>query len=277
MRMKVGFIGLGSMGRPMAERIQSQGHELTVWARREATLEPFADIATVVSSPAEMGKVVDVVGVCVFDAKGVDEVVFGPDGLVETLKPGSVILMHSTVAPLEVQQLADKATERGLRLLDAPVSGGQPQALIGRLTIMVGGEASTIEAVSEVLAAMSDHVVHLGGIGAGSRAKLVNNTMFSAQIQLADYAMIAGQSLGIDPDGLADVLLRSSSACVASGLRMRAGSMAGVTATQADLPLSKDVKLMHGLLGDAPGHELVDIASEFVTTMKAVRAAAESS
>jgi 3-hydroxyisobutyrate dehydrogenase-like beta-hydroxyacid dehydrogenase len=275
--MKVGFIGLGSMGQPMAERIQSQGHELTVWGRRAATVEPFAGIATIASSPAEMGRVVDTVGVCVFDAKGVDEVVFGPDGLAETLRPGSVIMMHSTVSPDEVQELADKANDRGLRLLDAPVSGGQPQASIGKLTIMVGGEETTLEAVAEVLAAMSDHVVHLGGIGAGSRAKLVNNTMFSAQIQLADYAMTAGQSLGIDPVGLADVLLRSSSACVASGLRLRAGSMAGVTQTQADVTLSKDVKLMAGILGDAPGNELVDIASRFVATMQAVRAESEAS
>jgi 3-hydroxyisobutyrate dehydrogenase-like beta-hydroxyacid dehydrogenase len=273
--MKVGFIGLGSMGRPMAERIQSEGHELTLWARREASLEPFANTAaTVVATPAEMGRVVDVVGICVFDAKGVEEVLFGPDGLAETLKPGSVILMHSTVAPSEVQELAEKAAAAGLRLLDAPVSGGQPKASIGKLTIMVGGDAETLEAASAVLAAMSDHVVHLGAVGAGSRAKLVNNTLFSAQIQLADYAMTAGESLEIDPVGLADVLLRSSSSCVASALRLRAGSMAGVVASQADLTLTKDVHLMDGILGEAPGSELVEIATRFVTAMQAARAAA---
>jgi 3-hydroxyisobutyrate dehydrogenase-like beta-hydroxyacid dehydrogenase len=220
-----------------------------------------------------MGRLVDAVGICVFDARGVDEVLFGPDGLAETLKPRSVIMMHSTVAPHEVQELAEKATARGLRLLDAPVSGGQPQASIGKLTIMVGGESETLEAVSDVLAAMSDHVVHLGAVGAGSRAKLVNNTLFSAQIQLADYAMTAGRSLGIDPAGLADVLMRSSSSCVASALRLRAGSMEGVAETQADITLTKDVNLMDGILGDAPGKELVEIATRFVTAMQAVRAA----
>ena len=132
--------------------------------------------------------------------------------------------------------------------------------------------ADALAAVSDVLGAMSDHVVHLGEVGAGSRAKLVNNTLFSAQVQLADYAMLAGQSLGIDPTGLADVLMRSSSSCLASALRLRAGSMTGVSATQADLTLTKDVTLMTGILGDAPGHELVEIAARFVTTMQQLRA-----
>lgn len=101
--MKVGFIGLGSMGLPMAQRIQSEGHELTVFARRPSSLDPFAGTdVSVAATPAEMGAAVDAVGICVFDAAGVSEVMFGPEGLVETLTSGSVVLVHSTVSPTVV-------------------------------------------------------------------------------------------------------------------------------------------------------------------------------
>jgi 3-hydroxyisobutyrate dehydrogenase-like beta-hydroxyacid dehydrogenase len=273
--MKVGFIGIGSMGLPMAQRIQSQGHDLVLYARRAASLEPFeGTAATVVATPAEMGAVVDSVGICVFDAAGVDEVVFGEEGLAETMKPGTVIMMHSTVASDEIQALAAKAEALGFRMLDAPVSGGQPQAEIGKLTVMVGGDPAALADVADVLATFSDHVVHLGGIGAGSRAKLVNNTMLAAQIALADDAMAAGAALGLDAQGLADVLLKSSSAGTASQIRMRLGSLADVLGSSIDLTLSKDVKLMSGVLGDAPGKELVEGGQRFVGKLAAARAAA---
>ena len=267
--MKVGFIGIGSMGRPMAERIQSEGHDLVLWARRPESLEPFAGTAaTVVGSPAEMGAVVDSVGICVFDARGVDEVVFGANGLAETMKPGTVIMMHSTVASDEVQALAAKAAERGFRMLDAPVSGGEPQALAGKLTVMIGGDPQALADVADVLATFSDHVVHLGDVGAGSRAKLINNTMLAAQIALADDAMTAGESLGIDAAGLADVLLKSSSSGTASQIRMRVPSLTPLVGSTVDLTLSKDVTLMAGVLGENPGKELVDVGQRFVQKMK---------
>lgn len=268
--MKVGFIGIGSMGLPMAQRIQSCGHDLVLWARREASLAPFTGTnATVVASPAEMGAIVDCVGICVFDAQGVDEVLFGAYGVAETLRPGSVIMMHSTVSSDEVQELAGKSAARGLRMLDAPVSGGQSQASIGKLTVMVGGEQSALADVAPVLASFSDHVVHLGPVGAGSKAKLINNTLFSAQIVLADYAMTAGSSMGLDLDGLTDVLMRSSSACVGSSIRLSTGSLAGIWARPAGAALVKDIKLTREVLGKAPGQELLEIADRFVVAMEA--------
>ncbi len=274
--MKVGFIGVGSMGSPMAQRIQSEGHDLVLWARREASLAPFAGTnATVVASPAEMGTMVDCVGICVFDADGVADVLFGAGGLAETLRPGAVVMVHSTVSPGEVQALAERADTHGLRLLDAPVSGGEPKASTGRLTVMVGGEPDTLRDVASVLATFSDHVVHLGPIGAGSKAKLVNNTLFSAQVVLTDYAMAAGTSMGIDADGLKEVLLRSSSACIGSAMRLRAGSLAALMNTPGDAPLVKDVRLTRQVLGDAPGRELVDVAERFVEAMTAARADSE--
>jgi 3-hydroxyisobutyrate dehydrogenase-like beta-hydroxyacid dehydrogenase len=178
------------------------------------------------------------------------------------------VLVHSTASPAQIQKIAGKAADHGLRVLDAPVSGGAPRALGGELTILVGGDAAALAGVSGVLASLSSHVVRLGGIGAGSAAKLINNTMFAAQITLADGAMRAGESLGVDPVGLAAVLLSSSSACVASGVRLRAGSMAAIVGTPSGGTLVKDVELMTTLLGDAPGNELITAAQRFVTAMR---------
>jgi len=118
--MKVGFIGLGDMGLPMAQRIQSQGHDLVLWARREASLALFSGTgATVTASPAGLGRLVDCVGICVFGARDVEDVLFGAHGVAETLRPGAVIMMHSTVSAGEAQALAGKSAARWLRLLDA--------------------------------------------------------------------------------------------------------------------------------------------------------------
>lgn len=272
--MRVGFIGLGSMGLPMAHRIRSEGHSLTVYARRPASLKSFVgEDVTIAATPAEMGAAVEAVGICVFDAAGVREVMFGPQGLAETLRSGSVVLVHSTVSAEEIREIAKDAAAYGIRILDAPVSGGSPRAEVGELTIMVGGDVEALANVADLLSSLSNHVIHLGDVGTGSIAKLINNTMFSAQIALADDAMRAGESLGIDPAGLADVLLTSSSTCIASGLRLRAGSMAGILGTPAELTLAKDVKLMEDVLGGAPGKDLVDTAQRFVTALAAARAA----
>jgi 3-hydroxyisobutyrate dehydrogenase-like beta-hydroxyacid dehydrogenase len=272
--VRVGFIGLGSMGLPMAQRIRSEGHSLTVYARRPASLEPFVGKnVTMAATPAEMGAAVDSVGICVFDAAGVNEVMFGPQGLTETLTPGSVVLVHSTVSAEDIRKIAEHAADHGIRVLDAPVSGGSPRAEVGELTIMVGGDVDALAAVAGLLSSLSNHVIHLGDVGTGSIAKLINNTMFSAQIALADDAMRAGESLAIDPVGLADVLLTSSSACVASSVRVRAGSMAGIVGTPAELTLAKDVKLMADVLGGAAGKDLVDTAQRFVAALATARAA----
>ncbi|KPI00424.1 3-hydroxyisobutyrate dehydrogenase [Actinobacteria bacterium OK074] len=267
--MKVGFIGLGDMGLPMARRILAQGHELTLYARRQASLEPFADAeVTVAATPAGMSAATEAVGVCVFDAAGVEEVVLGPEGLVHALKPGTVVLVHSTVSPPQIRRIAERAAEYGLRVLDAPVSGGSARALAGELTIMVGGAAEALADVTDLLASLSHHVVHLGGVGAGSHAKLINNTLFTAQIALADEALRAGESLGVDPTALAAVLTTGSSACVASGVRLRVDSLADLTGSTAAVTLTKDVELMTGLLGDAPGNGLVEVARRFVAGVR---------
>jgi 3-hydroxyisobutyrate dehydrogenase-like beta-hydroxyacid dehydrogenase len=252
----------------MAQRILAQGHDLTLYARRPASLEPFKGSAAVsAASPADMGPSLDAVGICVFDAAGVIEVMFGRDGLIHGLDPGTIVLIHSTVSPEQIREIADRASVAGLRVLDAPVSGSGARALAGELTIMVGGDAETLAVVHSLLAAVSNHIVHVGGIGAGSQAKLINNTLFSAQIALTDAAMRAGESLGVDPVGLAEILRTSSSACVASGVRLRA-TYVEMAASGNYVTLVKDVALMATTLGDAPGSDLVEIAQRFVGGME---------
>jgi 3-hydroxyisobutyrate dehydrogenase-like beta-hydroxyacid dehydrogenase len=265
--VKVGFIGLGSMGLGMAQGILAHGHDVTLYARREASLAPFAAAeVTVAATPAAMGQSLDAVGICVYDAAGVDEVMFGSDGLIHGLRPGAIVLVHSTVSPPQIRQIAERASVAGLRVLDAPVSGGGAQALVGELTIMVGGEAETLADARPLLRAVSNHVVHLGGIGAGSQAKLINNTLFSAQIALTDAALRAGASLGVEPHGLAEILSTSSAACVASSVRLRA-TYAEMAASGNYVSLLKDVALMATTLGSAPGSDLVEIAQRFVKGM----------
>jgi 3-hydroxyisobutyrate dehydrogenase-like beta-hydroxyacid dehydrogenase len=267
--MRVGFIGLGSMGLPMAQRIQDEGHDLVVWARRSASLTPFADTkAVVAASPADLGAQVETVGLCVFDAADVDHVLFGPDGIAETLAAGSVVMVHSTVAPVEAVELAAKIRAAGFRMVEAPVSGGSGRARAGQLTIMVGGDAESIRTVSSVLDAVSSHVVHLGDVGSAARAKLINNTLFTAQVVLADWALALGETLGLSPAELKETLSSSRSACVASQRRFQEESLAGIAGSVTDHALMKDIALLARELGPERSSELLKITEPFAVAMR---------
>ncbi|MGB8389174.1 NAD(P)-dependent oxidoreductase, partial [Mycobacterium sp.] len=140
--MKVGFIGLGSQGAPMARRIIDGGYPTTLWARSPATLEPFADTpATVAESPAELGAASDLACLCVVGDADIDEITCGERGLLTAMKPGSIIAVHSTVHPNTCRELAKNAGAYGVSVIDAPVSGGGPAAAEGRLLVMAGGDA----------------------------------------------------------------------------------------------------------------------------------------
>ena len=139
----VGFIGLGSQGGPMARRIIEAGYPVTLWARRPGTLEPFADTAAkTAGSPAELAAASDLVCVCVRDDADTEEVV---DAVLGGLAAGGVIAVHSTVHPDTCRRLAERAQARGVRLIDAPVSGGAPAAEAGRLLVMAGGDEETVD------------------------------------------------------------------------------------------------------------------------------------
>ena len=209
--MQVGFIGLGSQGGPMARRIIEGGFPMTLWARRPPTLEPFADTsAKIARSPAELAAASDLVCLCVVGDADIEEIINGKHGLLAGLKPGSVIAVHSTVHPNTCRALAKRAGGRRVSVLDAPVSGGGPAAAQGRLLVMVGGDTDAVERCRPVFETYADPVVHLGELGTGQTAKLLNNLLFTANLGTAVTALSLAQSLGIAPERLTEVVSRGS-------------------------------------------------------------------
>ena len=225
-RLRVGFIGLGSQGGPMARRIIGAGYQVTLWARRPATLEPFADTAAkAAGSPAELAAASDLVCVCVVSDADVEEVLTGEHGVLAGLAAGGVVAVHSTVHPDTCRRLAGQAAAAGARLVDAPVSGGAPAAAAGKLLVMAGGDAETVEYCRPVFAAYADPVVHLGPVGSGQLTKLLNNLLFTAHLGTAAGVLELGQGLGIDPGRLADVICHGSGSSFALERITAAGGM----------------------------------------------------
>ncbi|MBW8482695.1 NAD(P)-dependent oxidoreductase [Actinomadura parmotrematis] len=270
--MRVGFIGLGSQGGPMARRIVEAGHPTTLWARRPATLEAFAGTAAAVAaSPAELGAASDIVCVCVVDDAGVEEVVSGPDGVLDGLAEGGTVIVHSTVHPDTPRRLAERGAARGVSVLDAPVSGGGPAAEQGRLLVMVGGDADVLERCRPVLAAHADPIVHLGPLGAGQVAKLLNNVLFTANLGAAAGTVALGRELGVDAARLAEVIAHGSGASFALDRVSAAGGTLDRIAAHAGALLRKDVGLIASLAGPAakaPGG-VVGAATDILALMDA--------
>jgi 3-hydroxyisobutyrate dehydrogenase-like beta-hydroxyacid dehydrogenase len=254
----VGFIGLGSQGAPMARRIDAAGYPLLLWARRPEALVPFGDThAELVSSIAELGARAEQVGVCVVDDAGVRDVV---GALLPHMRAGSRIAIHSTIHPETCRALARQAAERHIALIDAPVSGGAPAATAGTLTVMIGGEAAAVAAALPVFQTFGSTLAHLGGVGAGQLAKLVNNSLMAANMALADAALHAGATLGLDPAALSALVQVSSGRSYAFDVRARLPNI-GLFAHGAKL-LAKDVGLLAALLKDDPGCAVLRDAAE---------------
>ena len=239
---RVGFIGLGSQGGPMARRIIEAGYPVTLWARRPATLEPFADTnAKTSGSPAELAAASDLVCVCVRDDADTEEVV---EAVLGGLAPGGVIAVHSTVHPDTCRRLAERAQAGGVRLIDAPVSGGAPAAEAGRLLVMVGGDEETVEFCRPVFGSFGDPIVHLGPVGAGQVTKLLNNAAFTAHLGVAVSLLALGRSLGVDQLRLADVISHGSGNSFALERVASAGGTLARIGEHAGHLLRKDVQLI---------------------------------
>ena len=239
---RVGFIGLGSQGGPMARRIIEAGYPVTLWARRPATLEPFADTnAKTAGSPAELAAASDLVCVCVRDDADTEEVV---DAVLGGLAAGGVIAVHSTVHPDTCRRLAERAQAGGVRLIDAPVSGGAPAAEAGRLLVMTGGEEEAVEFCRPVFGNYGDPIVHLGPVGAGQVTKLLNNAAFTAHLGVAVSLLALGQSLGVDQRRLADVISHGSGNSFALERVASAGGTLARIGAHAGHLLRKDVQLI---------------------------------
>jgi len=245
---RIGFIGLGSQGGPMAERIVAAGLPLTVWARRPEALESYvAKGATAVASVAELGALCDQVGICVVNDADVLQIC---DQLIPAMKAGSRIAIHSTVLPETCAELERRCAERGIGLVDAPVSGGSPAAEAGTLTVMCGGDPGVFEACKPVFETFGKLIVRLGEVGAGQRAKIVNNALLAANMGLAQAALSAGEAMGIGRAALAELVKASSGRSFGFEVFARLPSPAAF-AHGAPL-LVKDVGLLEAIL---PGHE----------------------
>ena len=255
--MRVEFIGLGSQGGPMARAIVDGGYETTLWARRPASLEPFADTAAkLAGSPAELGATSDLVCLCVVADADVEEVLDGDSGVLAGMADGGIIAIHSTVHPDTCRRLAGRAAAKGVSLIDAPVSGGAPAVAEKRLLVMVGGDPEIVERCRPVFETYANPVVRLGGLGSGQVAKLLNNLLFTANLASAKTTLELGEVLGVSATSLAAVLTRGSANSSALNSIATTGGSLDVVAQIAGALLRKDVRLVVDIAdkgGASPG------------------------
>lgn len=199
MKEKIGFIGLGIMGSGMARNLLQAGFDLTVWNRTAVRMEPLVvEGAGAADSPADLAAQCDVLVVCVSDTPDVEEVLFGPQGTVEGIRDGALVIDCSTISPIRTQAFARKLAEKGAHMLDAPVSGGSEGAARGTLAIMVGGEAEQFQRAMPVLEAMGQAITHVGGHGAGQVVKLVNQILVVNSMLALGEAFLFAQAGGLD-------------------------------------------------------------------------------
>lgn len=243
--LRIGFIGLGSQGAPMARRIIDAGYPTSLWARRRASLESFDDTkAQIAETPAALAAASDLVCLCVVGDGDIQEVTDGPTGVLAGLQAGSILAVHSTVHPETCRQLAEAAAGHGCSVLDAPVSGGGLAAAEGRLLVMVGGDADAVDRCRPVFNTYAGSVVHVGSAGLGQIAKLLNNLLMTANLGTAAGTLTLGSAFGIAPDRLAEVISQGSGTSFAlNSMRRFGGSLDGLS-EHAGALLQKDVRLL---------------------------------
>jgi 2-hydroxy-3-oxopropionate reductase len=204
---KVGFVGLGIMGAAMAGNLLEAEHELVVHNRTRTKAEQLISYgARVADSPRELAEVSDIIITMLPGPPEVDEVVAGEGGLLEGAREGSLIVDMSTSSALLARQLAHTARERGVRMLDGPVSGGDVGARDGTLSIMVGGEDEDFERARPLFEVMGETVVHVGGAGAGQVVKACNQIVVALVIEAVAEALVLGSKAGVTPDRVVEVL-----------------------------------------------------------------------
>ena len=198
--MKIGFIGLGIMGKPMAANLAKAGHELVVLDRNADVVDEVVDGgATTLATPAEVAAAVDMVITMVPDSPQVREVALGEGGLIEGAKEGLLYADMSSINPIVSQEVAQALGAKGVRMVDAPVSGGEPKAIDGTLAVMVGGAKDDFDEMKPVLDAMASSVTYVGPIGAGNIAKVANQVVVALNIAAVAEAFTLAQKAGVDP------------------------------------------------------------------------------
>lgn len=208
---RVGFIGVGKLGRPMAQRILRAGHDLLVFDTEASARSAFqGTTAEVATSLTELASECGIVCLCLPGPAEVEQVMSGRDGIGSTVRPGTLVVDHTTNSPTVVRQVGEQLRLRGAALIDAPVSGGIEGAAAGTLTALIGGEPEHVERARPLLEAFSTAIVHVGPLGAGTVAKLMNNLATFALDQVIGECLTIGARAGIEPDRLLEALQQSA-------------------------------------------------------------------
>ena len=230
--MKIGFIGLGIMGKPMSKNLRKAGYELVVCDMTRAAVDELVALgATAAATAKEVAQQVDLVITMLPNSPEVKQVLLGSGGVIEGARPGLIVVDMSSIAPLVSQEVAARLTEKGIEMLDAPVSGGQPKAIEGTLAVMVGGKQEIFDRCLPVFKPMAASVVRVGNIGAGTIAKLANQVVVALNIAAVSEALVLAAKAGADPD------------LVFKAIR---GGLAGSTVMEAKAPLMMDRKFNPG-------------------------------
>ena len=208
MSVKIGFIGPGIMGAPMAHNLIKAGHALSVYARRAEAAKSLVDAGAIAcASPLEVAKCSDVIFTIVSDTPDVESVLFGEQGVASAARPGTVIVDMSTISPTATRKFAVRLAALGIEMLDAPVSGGETGAINGTLSIMVGGQAEIFERVKPLFECMGKNIVHVGKNGAGQVAKACNQIVVAVTIEAVAEALTFARKNGVDPEKVREALM----------------------------------------------------------------------
>lgn len=224
--MTVGFIGLGNIGAPMARRLIGYPEGLTVYDVVDKATEPFAaEGATVTSSPAELAKDASVICIVVQNEQQVRDVLDGPDGILSTARPGTVVAVHSTISAEGAVALAELAAASGVDLIDAPISGGGMGAHDGTLAVMLGGTEEAVEKARPVLESFGSLVVRMGPVGAGTQTKIARNLITFASFAVVGEAQRIADAAGLDLSLLGDIVRHSDKVTAGPGAIMLRGAV----------------------------------------------------
>jgi 2-hydroxy-3-oxopropionate reductase len=214
MSLKIGYIGLGIMGKPMARNIMKAGFSLVVHNRsRESVRELVNEGAIEAHSPAEVARQVDVVFTNLPDSPDVAAVALGKEGIIEGAHAGLIFVDNSTIKPATARHIGETLQKKGVPMLDAPVSGGDVGAIDGTLTIMVGGPENALQRVMPVLKSIGKTITHVGGLGDGQIAKAANQIMVAAQMVAMGELMILAQKAGANPEKVIQAIRGGAAGC----------------------------------------------------------------
>ena len=205
--MKLGYIGIGLMGKPMALRLLAAGHEVTVWNRSKEKLALVLEKgAKAAGSPAEVARASEIVMLCVTDQKAAEEVLFSSQGISEGGKKGLLVIDFSSIAPASARDFSKKLKEKGIGMIDAPVSGGVPGAENGTLVVMAGGDSENIERARPVVMQLAQRFTRMGDSGAGQVTKLCNQVIVASLFPVLAEAIRLAEAAGVDAKLLPEAL-----------------------------------------------------------------------